>query len=139
MRRPILFLKLITKTIAFSISIPGQWNSEDGEEPITELNKLIELKSENDIELHVKEVEKRVTLIEIGNSGYNLAGFDHFKSEILSELKRVKQRDLEDTVYRLQLTYDENVDMLDVKYIAGSTIAYTLPPGVYKISDIKLM
>ena len=72
---------------SFSISIPGHWNSEDGEELIDELNKLLELRSENDIELHVKEVEKRGTRIEIENSGYNLAGFDHFKSEILSELK----------------------------------------------------
>ena len=31
-------------------------------------------------------------------------------------------------VYRLHLTYDEIIDILDVKYIAGSTIAYTLPP-----------
>ena len=42
-------------------------------------------------------------------------------------------------VYRLQLTYDEIIDILDVKYIAGSTIGYTLLPGVYEISDINLM
>ena len=28
---------------------------------------------------------------------------------------------------------------LDVKNIAGSTIGYTLPPGVYDITDIKLI
>ena len=27
--------------------------------------------------------------------GYNLAGFDKFKSEVLAELGRVKQKDLE--------------------------------------------
>ena len=42
-------------------------------------------------------------------------------------------------VYMLQLTYDDYIDMLDVKYIAGLTIGYTLPPGVYEISDINLM
>ena len=42
-------------------------------------------------------------------------------------------------VYRLQLTYDEIIDILDVKYISGSTIGYTLSPGVYEISDINLM
>ena len=55
------------------------------------------------------------------NSGYNSAGFDHFKSEILPELKGVSYRDLEDKVYRLQLTYDDILNLLDVKYIAGST------------------
>ena len=42
----------------FSISIPGHWKSDDGEELINELKKLLELKSENDIELHVKENKK---------------------------------------------------------------------------------
>ena len=42
-------------------------------------------------------------------------------------------------IYRLQLTYDEIIDILDDKYNAGSTIGYTLPPGVYEISDINLM
>ena len=42
-------------------------------------------------------------------------------------------------VYRMELTYDEIVDVLDVKYIAGSTIAYTLPPGKYEITDIISM
>ena len=41
-------------------------------------------------------------------------------------------------VCRLQLTYDAYLDILDVKYIAGSTIGYTSPPGVYEIRDINL-
>ena len=48
-------------------------------------------------------------------------------------------RDLEDLVHRLQLTYDEVVDILDVKNIAGSTIGYKLPPGVYEIIDLILI
>ena len=44
---------------SFSLSTPGYWNSEDGEELINKLNNLLELRSENVIELHVKEVEKR--------------------------------------------------------------------------------
>ena len=77
------------------------------------------------------------TLIDIENSGYKLAGFNHFKSESLSKLKR-KCRNLEDMVYRLQLTYDEIVDIFDVKYIAGSTIGYTLPLANYENRDINL-
>ena len=42
-------------------------------------------------------------------------------------------------VHRLQLTYVEIIDILDVKYTAGSTICYTLPPGVYKIKDNNLI
>ena len=68
------------KTIVFQFSTPGHWSPEDGEELINKLNKLLELRSENDVELHVKEVEKRGTRIEIENSGYNLAGFDHCKN-----------------------------------------------------------
>ena len=63
---------------------------EKVEELINKLNKLIELISQNEIEIHVKEVEKS-TRIKIENSGYNSAGFDHSKSGTLAELKRVKK------------------------------------------------
>ena len=48
----------------------------------------------------------------------------------------------------MQLTYDEIVDILDMKYIAGSTNGYTLagstngytlPHGIYEITDNNLM
>ena len=52
---------------------------------------------------------------------------------------RVKYRDLEALVYRLQLTYDEIIDISDVIYLAGSTTGYTLPPDVYKITGNNLM
>ena len=39
----------------------------------------------------------------------------------------------------MQLTYDEIVDILDVRCFAGSTKGYTLPPGIYEISDFTLM
>ena len=62
---------------------------------------------------------------------------DTRKDSIVKELKRVKYRDLEDMVYRLQLTYDKIIDILDVKYIAGLTKGYTLPPGIYEVTDIN--
>ena len=52
---------------------------------------------------------------------------------------RVKYRDLEALIYRLQLTYDEIIDISDVIYLAGSTTGYTLPPDVYKITGKNLM
>ena len=42
-------------------------------------------------------------------------------------------------VYRMELTYDEIVVVLDVNYFAGSNIGYTLQPGIYESSDINLM
>ena len=54
-------------------------------------------------------------------------------------MKRVKYRDLEDLVFRLQLTYHEIVDILDVKYIPRSNEGYTLVPGIYEVTDINMM
>ena len=42
-------------------------------------------------------------------------------------------------VYRFQLTFDEIIDILDLKYIPTTTIGYTLPHGLYEIRDINLM
>ena len=41
--------------------------------------------------------------------------------------------------YRMELIYDEIVDILDVKLVAGSTNGYTIPHGMYEISDLNLM
>ena len=60
-----------------------------------------------------------------------------FKDEILEELKNSKYNDLEDLVNRFQLTYDEVIDVLDLKYIVGPTTGYTLPLGIYEIIDVN--
>ena len=39
----------------------------------------------------------------------------------------------------LELTYDEIVDILGINYIIGSTKGYTLPAGLYEITDFNLM
>ena len=122
------------KTIVFQLQHQVNWTPEHGEETFDWLSKFLKLWSENDIELHVKEVEKRGTRIEIKNSGWNLAGFDHFKSEILTKIKAVKYSDPEDMVCQMGLTYDEIANVLDVKFIGGSTARYTLEPGIFEIS-----
>ena len=43
----------------FLISISGHRTSADGEELIDKLKKLLEVRSENDIELHVKELGQK--------------------------------------------------------------------------------
>ena len=122
-----------------SITTSSHWNFANGEEPINQLNDLLELRSENDIELILKEAEKRRTRRQIEKSGYNLPGFDHFESEILAGLKRVKNKDLEDSVYGMQVTDNESVEILDVKCSAGSTNGYTLPLGIFETCDLSLM
>ena len=57
------------------------------------------------------------------------------KKEKLEELKEVKNNDFEDVVYRFQLTYDENMDILDINYFPSKRRGSTLPPEIYEKSD----
>ena len=108
---------------SFSITIPGHWDSESAEETFDELNKLLELRSHNGIDLHVERVRKK-GLILINH--YSLSSLGTFNEEILEELKNVTYNDLEDLVYRFQLTYDEIIDILDLKSISTKRIGYSL-------------
>ena len=126
----------MTKTIAFSITIPGQWGSKSGEQTIDELNKLLELRSQEGIELHVKEVKERENRPKIGDNENELSDLILKKNEIFEELKKAKYNDLDDLVFRFQLTYDEIIDLLDLKYNATKRTGYSLNPGIYEITDI---
>ena len=57
------------------------------------------------------------------------------KNEILEELKNVKYNDLKDLVYRRRLSYDEIMDILDLKYIPTKRTGYSLNPGIYEVID----
>ena len=129
----ILSLISLTKT-SFSIIIPAHWETEFAEKIIDEVNRLLELRS---LELHVNEVRKRVNKIKIGDIEYKLSDFDNQKYEILEELKKAKYKDLRDLVYRMQLTYDEIIDVLDLKYIPTKKTGYSLNPGIYEIVDLN--
>ena len=100
---------------SFSIIIPGHYESEFAEKTIDKLNKLLELRS---LELHVAEVRKRGDKLKIGDNIYKLSDFDNQKNRILEELKSDKYDDLEDLVYRIRLSYDEIIDVLDIKSIS---------------------
>ena len=67
--------------------------------------------------MHVKEFKKRGNKLKIGGKEYKLSDFDTQEKELLEELKTAKYYDIEDLVYRMQLTYDEIIDILDLKYI----------------------
>ena len=119
---------------SFSIIIPGHYQNESDEKTINDLNKLLELKS---LELHVEEVRKRGDIIKIGDKEYKLSDFDNQKYEILEELKKVGYNDLKDLVYRMRLSYDEIMDILDLKDIPTKRTGYSLNPGIYEVVDLN--
>ena len=101
---------------------------------INDLNKILELKS---LELHVEEVRKRGNLIKTGDNEYKLSDFDTQKNEIPEELRNVKYNDLEDLAYRMRLSYDKIIDILDLKYIPTKRTGYSLNPGIYEVVDLN--
>ena len=119
---------------SFSIIIPAHWETEFAENTIDEPNNLLELRS---LELHVNEVRKRGNIIKIGDNEYKLSDFDNQKYEIIEELKKAEYNDLEDLVYRMRLSYDEIIDVLDLKYIPTKRTGYSLNPGIYEIVDLN--
>ena len=44
---------------------------------------------------------------------------------------------LEDLVYRVQLTYDEIINILDLKYIPTKRMGYSIEPNIYNVVDIN--
>ena len=108
--------------------------TEFAEKVINDLNKLIELRS---LELHVEEVRKRGDKIKKGDNEYELSDFDTHKNEILEELRKVKDNDLKDLVYRMQLTYNEIIDIIDLEHIPTKRIGYSVNPGIYEVIDLN--
>ena len=51
--------KITNENNSFSITIPGHWETESAENAIDEINKLLELRSQKGIELHVEQVRKK--------------------------------------------------------------------------------
>ena len=119
---------------SFSIIIPGHYQNKADEKTINDLNKLLELKS---LELQVEEVKKRGNKIKIRDKEYNLSDSDTQKNEILEELKNDKYNDLKDLVYRMRLSHDEIIDILDLKYIPTKETGYSLDPGIYEVDDLN--
>ena len=66
-----------------------------------------------------------------------MSEFDTHKNEILEELKKVEYNDLKYLVYRMRLTYDEILDILDLKYISTKRTGYSLNPDIYEVVDLN--
>ena len=58
---------------SFAITIPGHWQTESAEKTIDELNKLLELGSQNSIELQVEQAGKK-GLIQINDYSVTTLG-----------------------------------------------------------------
>ena len=59
------------------------------------------------------------------------------KNKILEELKNVRYNDLKDLVYGMRLSYDEIIDILNLKYIPTKRTGFSLSPGIYEVVDIN--
>ena len=59
------------------------------------------------------------------------------QKEILEELKGTNCHDLEDLVYRMEITHDEIMDVLDKNYFSSKRTGYTLPARIYELNDIN--
>ena len=94
----------------------------------------MEIRSQNGIELHVEQVRKKGLIL---INEYSLSSLAMFKDEKLEELKSVKYNDLEDLVYRFQLTYDEIMNILDLKNIPTKRTRYSLNLGTYEVVDLN--
>ena len=52
-------------------------------------------------------------------------------------MKNLKYNDLEDLVYRMRLSYDEVIDILDLEYVFTKRTGYSSNPGIYEIVDLN--
>ena len=120
---------------SFSKIIPGHYLNKSDEETFAYLNKLLELKS---LESHVEVVRIKIDKIKLGGKEYKLSEFDtQKKNEIFEVLKKAKYTNLQDMVHRMQLTYDEIINILDFKYIPTKRIGYSIEPNIYNVVDLN--
>ena len=119
---------------SFSIATPGYWSLRGSAETIKELREIVGPTAQSHIGLHVEDVKKRGNQTKIGHKEYKLSDFDTRRNEMIEELQNAEYDDLEDMVFRLELTNSENEDTLDMKYIHASS-GYTLALSIDKISE----
>ena len=83
----------------------------------------------------MEEVRKGGLNIKISDSEFTLSDFDTQKTEILEELKKGKYNDLEGLFYRMQVTFVEVRDILDLNCIPTKRTGYSLNPSIYEVVD----
>ena len=118
----------------FSFTKPEYWFSRGGEDTINKMQKVLELRHQNDLALHVEEFEER-TLIII--NAFSLAYVVTEKNEIIDDLNLKKCISLEVMLFRMEFVNSEIECILDMNYIAISSIGYTLPRGKNETRDFN--
>ena len=83
---------ITNENVSFSTIVPGHYQTESPEKTIDELNKLLEIRSQNGIEFHVEQVRKKGLIL---INDYSLSSLGMFKDEILEDLKNAKLNDLD--------------------------------------------
>ena len=68
--------KITQENNNFSIPSPSHWSSRGGAETFYNLQEIFELRSQNDIEFHVKEIEKRGNKIKVEDQDNKLSDLD---------------------------------------------------------------
>ena len=64
----------------FSVLTPSHWSFKYGEKTIDKLNKILSVRSQIDLALHVEEVEKSGLKITKSSANINHTGIDKFSS-----------------------------------------------------------
>ena len=108
------FFNIIDEIKTLLFSTPNQWLPEGSREIVDKISDISMLKSENSIELNIREIEKRGRKMErlghnldnpknkviaIGAEIFYLNDLDTRRNEILSVLKRINYHDFEVLVY----------------------------------------
>ena len=70
---------------SFPITTPGNFSSRGGAETIIKLQRLLGVRSQNDIELHVEEVRKRGNQMKIEHNEFKLSDPVTRQNEIIKE------------------------------------------------------
>ena len=68
---------------------------------------------------------------------FSLSDFDTFKKELLEELRNAKYHDLKVLVFRMELTFDEIIDIIIIKCFRSKRTVYTISPGTNETSDFN--
>ena len=77
------------------------------------------------------------TLIKIQRSHIDFGEGTQCVSISFTNNSHDEYRHLEDMVYRFRLTYDEIMDILDLKYISTKRMGYSIEPNIYNIVDLS--
>ena len=52
-------------------------------------------------------------------------------------MRNLKYKDLRYLIYRMQLTYNEIIDILDLEYIPTKRIGFPLNPNIYNVVGLN--